>query len=69
MDIATLRSNLGMTQAEFAEKIGTSVAYVAHLERGRRKPSLKLAHKIETLTGATGFVNSVVYDKLTSTAA
>ena len=34
------RLALKITQAQLAERIGTSVGYVGHLERGMRSPSL-----------------------------
>jgi transcriptional regulator with XRE-family HTH domain len=63
MDIASLRKGLGLTQAEFAERIGTSMGYVGHLETGVRKPSLKLAARIERVTGAKGLIDSVAAEK------
>jgi len=64
MDVASLRKSLNLTQAEFAAKLGTTATYVGHLEQNRRRPSLKLALKIEELTGVDGFVAEVVADKL-----
>lgn len=64
MDVSTLRKGLNMTQAEFAAALGTSAAYIGHLETGVRKPSLKLAAKIERLTGAKGFVEAVAAAKV-----
>lgn len=63
MDIASVRKGLNLTQAEFAERIGTSTAYVGHLENGRRKPSLKLAAKIERLAGVEGLVAARVAEQ------
>lgn len=34
------RKRLGLTQAQLAEKVGTTPSYVGHLERGERDPSL-----------------------------
>lgn len=34
------RSRLGLTQAQLAERVGTTPSYVGHLERGEREPSL-----------------------------
>jgi transcriptional regulator with XRE-family HTH domain len=39
--IRNLRLNLGMTQAELAEKMDTSLKHFGELERGRGNPSLK----------------------------
>jgi transcriptional regulator with XRE-family HTH domain len=63
MDIASIRTGLGLTQAEFAQRIGVSHAYVGHLEQGVRKPSLKLAAKIEQEFGAYGLVAARVAEK------
>lgn len=64
MDVKSLRTGLGLTQAEFAELIGSTAGYVGHLETGFRKPSLKLALRIERATKAKGFVAAVQADKL-----
>jgi len=69
MDIASLRKGLGLTQAEFAERVGTSWRYIGHLEAGRRRPSLKLAARIEKLTGAKGLVEATVAETLADRAA
>lgn len=69
MDVATLRKALRLTQAEFAAQLGTSAAYIGHLETGHRKPSLKLAAKIERLTGARGFVEVVAAAKVEAAKA
>jgi transcriptional regulator with XRE-family HTH domain len=63
MDIATIRKGLGLTQAEFASRLGISEGYVGHLETGERKPSLKLASRIERESGVYGLVAAVVADK------
>jgi transcriptional regulator with XRE-family HTH domain len=41
----------GMAEKEFAKKLGVSIAYVSMLKRGQRRPSAKLARKIEAMTG------------------
>lgn len=63
MDLVSLRTGLGLTQAEFAERVGSTAAYIGHLETGFRKPSLKLAMRIEQATGAKGFVDAVEAEK------
>lgn len=40
MDIKSIREGLGLTQEEFARKIGVSWSTVARWERGKAKPSL-----------------------------
>lgn len=63
MDIASIRKGMDLTQAEFASRLGISHKYVGHLETGLRKPSLKLAAKIEAVSGRRGLVQQVVADK------
>lgn len=69
MDVKSLRTGLGLTQGEFAALIGSSACYVAHLEKGRRNPSLKLALRIERATNAKGLVTAVQADKLAAAQA
>lgn len=68
MNIVTIRTALGLTQAEFAERVGAKESYISHLETGYRKPSLKLARRIEEATGAKGLVDAVVAEKLSGAA-
>ncbi len=63
MDVATLRKSLNLKQSEFAEKLGVSKAYVGHMEQGIRKPSLRLAARMEELAGMTGLVAVRVAEK------
>ena len=63
MDIASIRKGLNLTQAEFATALGVSHGYVGHIETGVRKPSLRLAARIEALSGKTGVVAAVVAEK------
>lgn len=42
--------NNGITQTEFAKKVGVDVSYITHLTKGRRVPSLTTALKIQELT-------------------
>lgn len=44
--IKTLRKHLGITQAEFAQKIGTSQNVFANYEIGRRNPSNSVINNI-----------------------
>lgn len=41
----------GLRDAELAEKLGVSRPFVSRLRRGKRKPSLAVAVKLEELTG------------------
>lgn len=56
MDIATIvrqaRTQAGLTQAELAERAGTSQPAVARLEAGQGSPSLAT---VERLVGAAGY--------------
>lgn len=63
MDIASLRKGMGLTQAEFAERLGITATYVGHLETGVRSPSIKLAARIEKVTGVYGLVAARVAEK------
>lgn len=63
MDIASIRKGMKLSQAEFAEALGVSPGYVGHIETGVRKPSLKLAARIEELAGVQGVVAAVVAEK------
>jgi putative transcriptional regulator len=38
VDVKNIRTNIGMTQNEFASKFGISVSTLRHWERGDRKP-------------------------------
>ena len=63
MDIASLRKDMNLTQAQFAAALKVSHKYIGHLETGLRTPSIKLAARIEVLTGRTGLVQAVVAEK------
>lgn len=41
-----IRAKSGLTQTEFAKKIGVSKVYIAFLEAGRKEPSLALLQRI-----------------------
>ena len=40
--VRSRREGLGLTQRSLAQKLGVEASYVAFIESGRRKPSLKL---------------------------
>ena len=44
--IQKLRKMKGLTQEEFAEKIGTGRTYVGYIEQGVKRPSLEMLDKI-----------------------
>jgi transcriptional regulator with XRE-family HTH domain len=60
MELVALRNSLNLTQAAFAEKLGVSPGYIGDLERGHRGLSLKVAARLDALTGKTNFVSQVV---------
>lgn len=51
--IFQLRSKMGVTQAEFEDLCELTHGYIAHLELGRRNPSLDIISKIARGTGMT----------------
>lgn len=60
MDIAEIRSSLGLTQAAFAARLGVSPGHVGDLERGHRKLTIKLAIRLEEISERPGIVDAVV---------
>jgi DNA-binding transcriptional regulator YiaG len=52
-EIRALRELLEMTQPEFSEALGISVAYVSYLENEKRRPSKILCLSMERLKKAT----------------
>lgn len=49
--IKYLRQEMGITQKDFAEKVGVSRQTINALENGKYNPSLLLAHNITKLLG------------------
>lgn len=49
--IAEFLEQKQMSEAELADKIGVSQAYVNMMKKGERRPSPELAQKIEAVTG------------------
>lgn len=49
--IIRARTARGLTQAELAERMGTSQSYVARLESGRTLPSTRTLLKVASATG------------------
>ncbi len=45
------RQALGLTQYSLAEKLGVEASYIALIENGRRKPSLKLVARLDAEPG------------------
>jgi len=48
-EISKLRKRLGMTQKEFAQKLGVTTRYIAYIERGQRVPSQILTNLLTFL--------------------
>lgn len=44
--IAKIRKSKGLTQAQLAEKIEVTQAYLGHIEQGIKSPSLEVLEKI-----------------------
>lgn len=51
--IREYRQQLGLTQAELAEKVGVRRETIVFLEQGKYNPSLKLAHAIAITLNAS----------------
>lgn len=60
--VAVRRKRAGMTQDQFAQKLGITDAHVSYLERGERGPSLVMLHKIARVLKTT--VGRLVPDKV-----
>ena len=50
--VIAARSQAGLTQAELAQKMGTTQPVVARLEGGRAQPSLRTLHRLAQATGS-----------------
>ena len=51
--IAVARKGVGLTQAEFAKKVGIAPSYMASIETGRRWPHLNIICDIADELGTT----------------
>lgn len=51
MDIRSRRMELGLSQAELADKVGVSQAQIYYIERGRRKLTLETAMLLAAALG------------------
>ena len=60
--IKELRTELGITQEELAEKAGVRRETIVFLEQGKYNPSLKLAHDIAVVL-KTDLDDLFVFDK------
>lgn len=51
ISVAAARTNSGLNQPEFAEKIGVSVSTVLNWEKGRTEPNVSQLRQISELSG------------------
>jgi transcriptional regulator with XRE-family HTH domain len=51
--VAQARTKAGLTQAEMAERMGTTQSAVSRLESGRSVPSLRILEKVARATGSS----------------
>jgi y4mF family transcriptional regulator len=49
--IRKIRKAKGLTQEQLAEKIGTSIPWIGHIETGREAPNLAMLQKIAHALG------------------
>lgn len=61
--ITAIRKGKGLTQAQFAAALEISPGHVGDIERGARKPSIKLAVRMEEILQVPGIVAAVVAEK------
>ena len=54
------RQDAGLTQAQVAERMGTTQSVVARLESGRRAPSMRTVQRYAQAVGARAVVHLVV---------
>lgn len=51
--LETIRKNLGLTQKEFAEKLGYSIASISRIESGRQYPFPEVIKRLQRDFGVT----------------
>lgn len=52
--VSELRESMGVTQRDFAEKLGTTIETVSRWENGRREPTREAIEKLATLAHSAG---------------
>lgn len=62
--IAAVRKGRGLTQIQLAKSLEISPGHMGDIERGARKPSLKLAAKMEAVLETPGIVAAVIAEKM-----
>lgn len=55
-ELVTARARAGLTQAEVAERMGTTQSVVARLEGGRRQPSMRTVQRYAQAIGCRAVV-------------
>ncbi|MDJ0535278.1 MAG: helix-turn-helix transcriptional regulator [Xenococcaceae cyanobacterium MO_207.B15] len=60
--VITLRENIGLTQREFAAKVGMKQSQLARIESGKQTPKLKTLAKLAAAAGYEVEVNLIPID-------
>lgn len=63
MDVRALIDSLDVTPADLARRLGISDGHVFDIKSGRRRLTVELAARIETVTGRNGIVDAVVRER------
>lgn len=63
--IVTLREKVGLTQREFANKVGMKQSQLARIESGKQMPKLKTLAKLAAIAGYEVEVNLIPTDNKT----
>lgn len=61
--IRRLRAGLNMTQKEAAKKMGISLSYYGHIERGSRVPSIETLMRVSSALGVS--LDSLIFQQNT----
>jgi putative transcriptional regulator len=62
LDVREIRTSLGLTQREFAEKYGFSVSSVQNWEQGRRRPTGVFHNFLKLISAMPAAVERVLND-------
>lgn len=52
-NVRKIRSEMGLTQEQFAERSGFSQQYISGLEQGRRNPTIVTVHELAVALGVS----------------
>lgn len=66
-DIISLRENLGLTQREFAAKVGMKQSQLARIESGQQTPKLTTLAKLAAAAGYQVQINLVPFNETKAT--